>query len=107
MIVNNPISLQGQITRAQDLSSIKQNEDNRAFVTQLNMQRVHEDEVETRAKQVQEKEDTENEPGRHDAREKGQNQYFGDGGRERKTKDGIIRKKGPGNTEIIGFDIKV
>ena len=107
MIINNPISIQGQITRAQDMSALKQNDDNRAFVTQLNMQRIHEDQIESRARQVQEKEDLENDAGRHDAREKGKNQYAGDGGKRRKREDGIVIKKGPEGSEIIGFDIKV
>ena len=107
MIINNPISIQGQVTRAQDMSAIKQNDDNRAFITQMNMQRIGEDEVEVRARQVQEKADTENEPGRHDAREKGNNQYYGDGGKRRKREDGVIRRRGPDDTMIVGFDIKV
>lgn len=107
MIINNPISIQGQITRAQDFSIIKQNEDNRGFVEQLNIQKQKEDETETKSKQVQEKDAAENDGQRHDAKEKGKNQYFGDGGKGRKKPNGIIIKKGPNNTEIKGFDIKI
>jgi hypothetical protein len=107
MIINNPISIQGQITRATDLSIIKQNEDNRGFVEQLNIQKVKEDDADTKSKQVLEKDDVENDGQRHDAKEKGKNQYFGDGGKGRKKTDGVIIKKGPGNTVIKGFDIKV
>ncbi|MCL2719170.1 MAG: hypothetical protein FWE14_10380 [Lachnospiraceae bacterium] len=107
MIINNPISVQGQITRATDLSIIKQNEANRGFVEQLNIQKVKEDDVETKSKQVSEKEDTDNEGQRHDAKDKGKNQYFGNGGKGRKKPDGVIIKKGPGNTEIKSFDIKI
>jgi len=107
MLINNPIAVQGQITRAQDLSIIKQNEANRGFVEQLNIQKTKENDEETKSKQVLEKDDVENNGQRHDAKEKGKNQYFGDGGKGRKKNDGVIVKKGPGNTLITGFDIKV
>ncbi|MDR2547132.1 MAG: hypothetical protein LBC96_06425 [Lachnospiraceae bacterium] len=110
MLVNNPISIQGQITRAQDFSTIKQNEDNRGAVAQLNITRSMDDQNENKAKQVQQKEDMENSNQRHDAKEKGSNQYFGDGGKSRNgrgRKDGIIIRKSPYNTEITGIDIKV
>ena len=107
MLVNNPIAIQGQITRSQDLTIIKQNEANRGFVEQQNIQKVKEDEVETKSKQVLEKEDANNDGQRHDAKEKGKNQYFGDGGKGRKKTDGTIVKKGPNNTVIKSFDIKV
>ena len=108
MIINNPVAIQAPIVRSQDLSIIRQNEDNRGFVEQLNIQKVKEDEAETKSKQVLEKEDVENDGSRHDAKEKGKNQYFGDGGKDRKDKkDGVILKKGPNNTVIKGFDIKI
>jgi hypothetical protein len=107
MIINNPISVIGQTTRAQDLSTIKHNEDSRAAITQMNVQKQRDFQEDLKAKQVQEKEDTENEGERHDAKEKGKNQYAGDGGKDRKKPDGLILKKGPGNTIVQGFDIKI
>ena len=107
MLVNNPISIQGQITRAQDLSMIKQNADNRVAFEQIDIQKQQEDQTENRARQVRQKDDTESASDRHDAREKGSNEYSGDGGQNRKKRDGTVVRKGPGNTEIIGFDIKV
>lgn len=106
-MVINPISVQGEITRAQDLSTIKHNEDNKGMMQQLNIQRQHENQVDTRARQVQRKDDPENEGKKHDAKEKGNGQYAGDGGGKRK-------KDGAGNTDgkvvIKGknsFDIKI
>ena len=107
MIVNNPIAIQGQITRSQDLSIIRQNEENRGFVEQLSIQKTKENDEETKSKQVLEKDDLDNDGQRHDAKEKGKNQYFGDGGKGRKKNDGVIIKKGPNNEIIKGFDIKV
>ena len=107
MIINNPVAVQGQITRSNDMSIIRQNEMNRGFTEQFNIQKVKEDEAETKAKQVQNKDDLDNDGQRHDAKEKGKNQYMGDGGKGRKKTDGVIIKKGPGNTLVKGFDIKV
>ena len=107
MIVNNPIAVQGQVTRSQDLSIIKHNEDNRGLVEQMNIQKTKENDAETKSKQVLDKDDVGNDGQRHDAKEKGKNQYFGDGGKGRKKNDGVIIKKGPNNTVIKSFDIKV
>jgi hypothetical protein len=108
MIINNPISVQGEIVRAQDLAAIKHGEDSRAAITQMDVQKMRENQEDVRAKQVLQKDDTENEQERHDAKEKGKNQYAGDGGRGRKKQnDGTVLVKGPNNTVIQGFDIKV
>lgn len=106
-MVINPISVQGEITRAQDLSVIKHNQDNKAAVEQLNIQKQQENQVETKARQVQHKEDTENEGKKYDAKEKGNNQYAGDGGRQRKKEQG---EKSDGKVVLKGqssFDIKI
>jgi hypothetical protein len=107
MIINNPVSIMGQNTRAQDFSTIKHNEDHKAAIIQQNVQKQRDIQEEQRAKQVHDKEDTENEGKRHDAKEKGSNEYAGDGGKGRKKHDGFVLKKGPNNTIIKSFDIKV
>lgn len=106
-MVINPISVQGEITRAQDLSKIKHNQDNKVVVEQLNIQKQQENQTETKARQVQQKDETENEGKRHDAKDKGNNQYAGDGGRnrhkeQREISDGKVVLKGQKS-----FDIKV
>jgi hypothetical protein len=108
MIINNPISVQGEIVRAQDLAAIKHSEDSRAAITQMDVQKMRDNQEDVRAKQVLKKDDTENEQERHDAKEKGKGQYFGDGGRGRKKQnEGVVLRKGPNNAIIQGFDIKV
>jgi hypothetical protein len=108
MLINNPISVQGQIVRAQDIATLKHNDDSRAAINQIDVQKMRDNQEDVRAKQVLQKDDTENEGERHDAKEKGKGQYFGDGGRGRKKQpDGTVVTKGPNNTVIQGFDIKV
>ncbi|MCL2254761.1 MAG: hypothetical protein FWC09_09990 [Lachnospiraceae bacterium] len=108
MIINNPISIQGQVTRAVDFSPIKHNEDNRGFVDQLNIQKIKDDHEEAKAKQVGKKDETENQGERHDAKEKGKNEYYGNGGRGRgKNSDGVIIKKSTANKEIRSIDFKI
>jgi chromatin remodeling complex protein RSC6 len=107
-MVINPISVQGEITRAQDLSTIKHNEDNKGTMQQLTINKQQENEAETRARQVRRKDDPENQGKKYDAKEKGNNEYEGNGGKKQKKespeqRDGkVILKKAVSN-----FDIKV
>ena len=99
------VELQGQISRAQDFTTIKHQEDNKGLVDQSNYQRqVNQKEV--RAHQVQQGDRAENEGKRFDAKEQGNGTYQGDGGRRRKKdekkEDGKVTLKGYG-----GFDIKI
>lgn len=100
------VELQGQVTRAQDFTNIKHNEDNKGMVDQSNFQQQFHQTVEARARQVIQGERTENEGKNFDAREKGNGHYAGDGGRNRrkeeKEKDGKVVLKGRG-----GFDMKI
>ncbi len=77
------ISLQGQITRAQDFSTLKQNEDNKVTVDQGNFQTHFNKEVKQNLSRVHQSDDTENQNKKFDAKEKGDNEYAGDGGRRR------------------------
>ncbi len=100
------VALQGQVTRAQDFTTIKQNEDNKGMVDQTNFQRQFDQSVDNRLRQVNQGEKAENEGKRFDAKEKGGGSYEGDGGRERKKnnkeQDGKVLIKGRTN-----FDIKI
>lgn len=77
------ISLQGQISRAQDFSTIKQNEDNKVVVDQGNFQTHFNKEVNQNLSRVHKSDDTENQGKKYDAKEKGGGQYSGDGGKRR------------------------
>ena len=98
------IELQGQITRAQDFTTIKHNEENKGMVDQVNYQRVFDENVETKVLQVRQGDRSENEGKRFDAKDEGNGQYSGDGGqrRKREEKDGKVVLKGHGS-----FDMKI
>lgn len=92
------VEMQGQITRAQDFTTIKHNEDTKGMVDQTNFGQQMTKQVEKQAQRVNEREKLENRPKRHDAKEKGSNEYYGDGGRnrkqEKKESDGKVLLKG-------------
>jgi hypothetical protein len=100
------VALQGQVTRAQDFTTIKQNEDNKGMVDQTNFQRQFDQSVDNRLRQVNQGDRAENEGKRFDAKEKGSGSYEGDGGRgrkkEEKEQDGKVLIKGRSS-----FDIKI
>lgn len=100
------VELQGQLTRAQDFTNIKHNEDNKGMVDQSNFQRQFDQSVETRVRQVHQGDRAENEGKRFDAKEKGNGHYAGDGGqnrrKEEKEKGGKAASKG-----MSSFDIKI
>lgn len=98
------VELQGQVTRAQDFTTIKHNEDNKTVVDHSNFQNQFEHQVETKAHQVTQGDQTENRGKRFDAKEEGNGNYAGDGGRKRRKeeKDGKVVLKGQGS-----FDIKI
>lgn len=105
----NRIELQGQITRAQDYTTIKHNQDNKGMVDQTNFQTQFHKAVDNKLTQVHHGENTENENKRFDAKDKGNGQYSGDGGRERRNEsekdrnpDGKVAIKNMGR-----FDIKI
>lgn len=98
------VEIQGQVTRAQDFTTIKQNEDNKGMVDQSNFQQQFHQSVESKVRQVRQGDHAENEGKRFDAKEKGNGSYSGDGGRKRKKEenDGKVVMKGHG-----GFDMKI
>ena len=98
------VELQGQITRAQDFTAIKHQEDSRGFVEQANIHQKTEQKVEVKARQVQHGDKAENEGKRFDAKDGGNGHYYGDGGRTRKKQE---EKKKPSAGGYGGFDIKI
>ena len=91
------------ITRAQDYSYIKQNEDNKGLVNQVNSyQQVQKNESQ-KTREVHKSDDTRWNNQNPDAREKGKGQYSSDGGRKRKKE--TFEKVIPQNGD--GFDIKI
>lgn len=92
------------ISRAQDYTTIKQNEDNKGLVEQTNLGQQAQRTEEHRAQSVVSGDQAEWKNKKHDAREKGSNEYSGDGGRQRKKEKQADRVvvKGRGS-----FDMKI
>ncbi len=94
------------ITRAQDYTTIKHNEDTKAFVDQTNLGQQANKTAEQRATTVIDSQNPEWQNKRQDARDKGSNEYFGDGGKRRsqnkkeETDRVVVKSRG-------GFDMKI
>ena len=93
------------ISRAQDYSGIKQNEDNKGMIDQGHIVDHVQKTAEQRSHEVQGNDGAQWQEHKPDAREKGNNEYRGDGGR-RKNKNGkpvdrmVVKNQG-------GFDMKI
>ncbi|WP_026660358.1 hypothetical protein [Butyrivibrio sp. AC2005] len=76
------IDFQGSVVRTNDFSQIKQNEDNKVLTDQNAFQTEFDKEVDQKANSVTKKENADqNEHEKHDAKEKGKNEYQGNGGK--------------------------
>jgi len=101
MIGVSPIELNGMVSRTQDFSAIKHQDDVKPVVDQGNYQQQVSKNIENKATTVVEGQKTET-----DGEGTGSGGYAGDGGRQRKKKEipdegkMIIKRKG-------GFDISV
>lgn len=94
------------IARVQDYSTIKQNEDNKGLISQINISQDREEDNQQKARQVRSGEETNWQNKRHDAKEKGSNEYRGDGGKNRQDKkpaDQMVIKDQPRQS----FDMKI
>ena len=101
----SPLLFNGSVSRMQDISSIKHNEDTKGMVDQTNFQNTFNREVDSKVNQVHHSDDVKNRQQKQDAKEKGKNQYTGDGGKKRdakKPQDGRVIAKSAG-----GFDMKI
>lgn len=91
------------ISRSQDYSVVKHNEDNKGFVDQTNFGQQVQKTTEQRIREVHSGDDAQWHQKNPDAKEKGNNEYRGDGGRRRKqgAKDqAVLKSRG-------GFDMKI
>lgn len=101
-----PIVMSGAISRVQDMSTIKQNEDNKGLVDQKNFQTQFSKEIDHHVKQVNTTDKSENKEYRYDAKEKGNGNFY-DGQKkkreqEKKEEKDKVRVKNQG-----GFDIRI
>jgi len=92
------------ISRAQDYSTIKQNEDNKGMVDQANFSEQVQKAVDQNIREVRSRDEAQWHENRPDAKEKGNGKYSGDGGRN--------RKKQAAHERVViknsrGFDMKI
>ena len=80
------VEMQGQITRAQDFTSIKHNEDTKPMVEQANFGQQMTRQIERQVNRVNQGEQPEYHEKKFDAKDKGSSEYQGDGGQARKKK---------------------
>lgn len=102
-----PVELNGMLQRTQDVSSVKQNEDNKPMLQQQNLNAQFSKETVHHMKQVTHGENAENTKKRYDAKEKGDNEYGGSSKQKKKEKEHQKEGKGIPKTRLGGFDIKV
>ncbi len=92
------VEMQGQITRAQDFTTIKHNEDNKVAVEQSNFGQQMTKQIDRQSHRVNEGKQPDYHNRKFDAKDKGSNEYHGDGGKNRKEakdKDGkVLLKRG-------------
>ena len=105
-----PLELQGSITRVQDFAIQRQAEDSKITSDQASFVQHMKDEADNKSNAIVRTDETSNNQKRFDAREKGSNEYSGDGGQRKKEhgehdrdKEGKVVVKGhPGS-----FDIRI
>ncbi len=92
------------ITRTQDYTTLKHNEDHKPMTDQMNISQNLQKDINRRAQEVNKSDQTDWYERQFDSRDKGDNEYAGDGGRNRKKKQD---KNQTGGSEHHGFDIKI
>lgn len=101
----SPLLFNGSVSRMQDVSSIKHNEDSKGMIDQSNFQNTFHKEIDSKINQVHHSDNPEGRKEKHDAKEKSKNTYMGDGGKQRQKgnrPDGKVIPKSQS-----GFDMKV
>ena len=98
------VEMQGQITRAQDYTTIKHNDDTKGMVEQANFGQQMTKQVEKQVKRVNEGKQPEYHERKFDAKDKGSNEYRGDGGHSRNRKQ---TKDPDGKVIMKKVDIKI
>ena len=99
-----PVTINGLISRTQDISTIKQQEDNKPFVQQQNIQAEFKTQEDRHLKQVNHADDAKQHQKKYDAKEKGSNEYHG---QQKKKKKHEERNKVMYKQESGHFDIKI
>lgn len=101
-----PVEFNGMVQRTQDVSTLKQNEDNKPVFEQHVLSGKLQKDVQKSLQQVKHGDDTENYQKKYDAREKGSNEYEGSQSKKKKKenqKEGQVLRK----SMYSGFDMKI
>jgi hypothetical protein len=99
------VELNSAMTGINDFNSIRHNETAKINVDQSNFQQTFDQELDVKLHDVNEGEDANNRQKRFDSRDKGSNEYAGDGGKRRGKKD--ENRDGRVVPKYTGFDLKI
>ena len=100
-----PVEFSGVVQRSQDVSTVKQNEDNKSALQQQNVQTQFAKDTTHHMQQVTHANDSDNSQKKFDAREKGSNEYED---RRNKKKKAEEKNSGKGSVKTTGgFDMKI
>lgn len=92
------------ITRTQDYTTIKQNQDNKPLADQTHIGQQIQKDNQQRTKEVRSSDNSDWHNKKFDAKDKGDNDYQGDGGQKRRQKDKTEQVVVKGHR---GFDMKI
>lgn len=100
----NPLHFNGMMQRSQDVSSVKQNEEQRPVMQQENIQTSFQRKMDDAVRTVVNPEKGQQANGHFDAKEEGKNKYFNTRKKDEKPKpkDQVTEKK-----QTYGFDVTV
>lgn len=106
-----PVILNGVVSVSNDYSAIKHNEDNKGMLHQQGFQVQLEKQMDIKHTRITENEQMRKEERKFDAREKGDNEYAGDGGSRRPKQGSTPNTKNAGGKVTAkghsSFDIKI
>ena len=88
----SPMMFNGSVTRMQDITPVKHNEDIKGMVDQTNFQNTFHKQIDNKLNQVHQSDNAENRQRKFDAKDKGDNEYTGDGGQKRKQEKNVDGK---------------
>ncbi|KAI4447715.1 hypothetical protein C823_002234 [Eubacterium plexicaudatum ASF492] len=86
-----PVHLNGMIQNTQDVSTIRHQENQRPAVEQQHIQIREEQKEQSKAQEVNKKDNADKEQKKYDAKEKGSNEYLNQRQKKRKKKKKICR----------------
>lgn len=102
-----PIEFNATITRTQDFTTLKQNEDQKGVLQQSSFQTQMEKETKLQLSQVRNANNADKKQDKTDAKEKGNGHYSGDGGKNRKRNETASNGKNTLRSGTSSFDISI